>query len=860
MPSTRFNIGCVVLFCSILLSQFALAQPFTQARTERLSFGTFSGAVEANAAVTDPKMSKNARFVVFASTASNLVDTSSGVYNGFTNINGTRSHIYLADRQAGTLELITINAAATNAAPFDATNPVVSADGRYVAYVATTTGVQAIQMNTAIDGDLTDGNSCLRNPYCHVNYWVNGTHVWIRDRLANKNFIASQVTIPVKAQALSNGIRSTTSVKRLDDFGSDDCRVTATPGVDTLIPVMETLSIRMAQGIIAFSDPITGPQTISSAAAANPNMGGDGKFVVFDSTSNYLAGVANDDLLYSDPICNQDFNTTANDGLLPLSYIRLPDAYYLDSNGTTRDVFVRNGDTLSVQIASYGCQYHGAGGCSIQGNQDAVKGAISDDGTKVTWQSASGNLLDLDFNTTTDVYMSLRDSLNGEVQSLERISNASNRVVASNGASTEAAISADGRYIAFQSAGTNILTGDTNAKIDVFVYDTEFFTMVRCLNSSDTQGDSDSLLPKLAGAGEYVSFSSDSTNLGASSGFSNIFVGSLSKNTIGRLTSCRATLASPGSAGTGANATSIKANVGIVPVSETVNGVLTRRRTSAVSYQSTATNLHTGSADANGVADIFQAPTCSAADAAGDQDGDGTSDCFDQCWEDALKVEDIDTDSDGVADCEDGCISDPQKTAPGVCGCGVVDSDSDADGTPDCTDQCPTDPDKTSPGTCGCGQPDVDSNGNGVIDCVESTNPTPTPGGPTPTVTPGGSTPTPAPTATPTPTATPVFNAYNPATPELEKVTNSTLLGTISTDGLTGYTVKLFEIELYRKPLNSTSTTKKSYRLASNRTTITFRNQRVGSYQMRYRAVRDLNGSEQKTLWSSKSRRVTLRR
>lgn len=860
MPSTRFNLNCIIFLSSFVFAFGAFAQPFSQARTERLSFGTFTGAVEGNAAATNPKMSKNARFVVFQSTASNLVDTSSGVYNGFNNINGTRSHIYLADRQAGTLELITINAAGTNAAPFDATNPVVSSDGRYVAYVATTTGAQAVLMNSAIDGNLGDGNSCLRNPYCHVNYWVDGTHIWIRDRLANKNFIASQVTIPVKAQALSNGIRATTTVKRLQAFGDDDCQVTATPGVDTLIPVMETLSIRMAQGILTFSDPITGPQTISAASAANPNMGGDGRFVVFDSTSNYLAGVASDDLLYTDPICNQDFNLTANDGLLPLSYIRLPDAYYLDNNGTTRDVFVRDGEDLSVQIASYGCQYHGAGGCSVQGNQDAVKGAISDDGTKVTWQSASGNLLDLDFNTTTDVFMSLRDSLNGEVESLERISNATNRVVASNGASTEAAISADGRYIAFQSAGTNIITGDTNAKTDIFVYDTEFFTMVRCVNSSSTQGDGDSLLAKLAGAGEYVAFHSDSTNFGASSGVNNIFVGTLSKNTIGRLTSCTVTLASPGSAGTGANAAATSANVGIVPISETVNGVLTRKRTSAVSYQSAATNLHTGSADANAVADIFQAPTCSAEDASGDQDGDGTSDCFDQCWQDALKVEDNDTDSDGVADCEDGCVSDPQKTTPGVCGCGEVDSDSDADGTPDCTDQCPTDPDKTAPGVCGCGQPDEDQNGNGEIDCVESTNPTPTPGGPTATPTPGGSTPTPAATATPTPTATPVFNEYSPTTPSLEKVSNRTLLGTITTDGLTGYTVKRFEIERFRKAIGSSTTTKATFRLASSKRTITFRNLLTGTYQIRFRAVRDLNGSEQKTKWSEKSRKVTLRR
>ncbi|NMC62025.1 MAG: hypothetical protein GYA55_02535, partial [SAR324 cluster bacterium] len=33
-------------------------------------------------------------------------------------------------------------------------------------------------------------------------------------------------------------------------------------------------------------------------------------------------------------------------------------------------------------------------------------------------------------------------------------------------------------------------------------------------------------------------------------------------------------------------------------------------------------------------------------------------------------------------------------------------------------DACPSDPDKTVPGVCGCGTPDVDSNGNGILDCL----------------------------------------------------------------------------------------------------------------------------------------------
>lgn len=55
-------------------------------------------------------------------------------------------------------------------------------------------------------------------------------------------------------------------------------------------------------------------------------------------------------------------------------------------------------------------------------------------------------------------------------------------------------------------------------------------------------------------------------------------------------------------------------------------------------------------------------------------------------------------------------------------GNGVPDEcqvDSDGDGVIDACDGCPEDPDKTEPGVCGCGVPDVDADGDGVIDCLD---------------------------------------------------------------------------------------------------------------------------------------------
>ncbi|QQR85309.1 MAG: T9SS type A sorting domain-containing protein [Flavobacteriales bacterium] len=112
-----------------------------------------------------------------------------------------------------------------------------------------------------------------------------------------------------------------------------------------------------------------------------------------------------------------------------------------------------------------------------------------------------------------------------------------------------------------------------------------------------------------------------------------------------------------------------------------------------------------------------------------DADGDLTCDANDGCPNDPNKiapgecgcgVADTDTDGDLTADCNDGCPNDPNKIAPGICGCGVSDVDTDGDLTADCNDGCPADPNKIAPGACGCGVADTDTDSDGTADCNDA--------------------------------------------------------------------------------------------------------------------------------------------
>src|SRR5262245_4804455 len=87
-------------------------------------------------------------------------------------------------------------------------------------------------------------------------------------------------------------------------------------------------------------------------------------------------------------------------------------------------------------------------------------------------------------------------------------------VEAATGADLEHAMSRDGRYVAFASAASNLVSGDNNNMSDIFVHDRVARSTVRVsVGSGAVQANGDSSAPALSEDGRYVAFASNASNL-----------------------------------------------------------------------------------------------------------------------------------------------------------------------------------------------------------------------------------------------------------------------------------------------------------------------------------------------------------
>jgi Tol biopolymer transport system component len=228
---------------------------------------------------------------------------------------------------------------------------------------------------------------------------------------------------------------------------------------------------------------MAGPTTrvsVSQGVEANnassiPSISANGRFIVFRSTATNLGGG--------------------------------------DTNGF-QDIFVHDrgfGISTRVSVHSSGAQADG----------NSLSSSISANGRFVAFSSFATNLVDGDLNGKLDVFVHDRQHATTTLVSVHSLG------AQGDGHSLGPSISADGRFVAFESFASNLVEGDANGKKDIFVHDRKTGTTTRVSVDSDgVQGDGDSYSPAISANGQFVAFVSSATNLvaGDTNGSDDVFV------------------------------------------------------------------------------------------------------------------------------------------------------------------------------------------------------------------------------------------------------------------------------------------------------------------------------------------------
>jgi len=219
-----------------------------------------------------------------------------------------------------------------------------------------------------------------------------------------------------------------------------------------------------------------------SGYSYNPSISGDGRFVAFES----------------------DVST-----LVPEDTNNMSDIFVYDR---------QTGLPSRVSIDSY----------DVQGNVNSYNPSITDDGRYVAFASYATNLVGGDSNgMDSDIFV--HDRQTGQT---ERISVDSNGNQGSGG-SHYPSISSDGRYVAFVSDVSTLVSGDTNGLRDVFVHDRQTGETERVnLNSNGNEANASCPSPydartfSLSSDGRFVAFGSCADNLvpGDTNGYKDVFV------------------------------------------------------------------------------------------------------------------------------------------------------------------------------------------------------------------------------------------------------------------------------------------------------------------------------------------------
>ena len=266
----------------------------------------------------------------------------------------------------------------------------------------------------------------------------------------------------------------------------------------------------------------------------SPALSADGRFVAFGSLATNL--VPNDtntvrDVFVRDRLkgttervsvsssgaqadVDSDFPALSADGRY-VAFFSLATNLVQGATSGTGNIYLRDLKAGTTELLSVGL--HGE-----EGDGFSIDPSISADGRFVAFKSGATNLVPGDTNGAPDAFV--RDRLKGKT---ERVNVGPHGRQPDHGVFEHVAISASGRFVAFDSYATNLVPGDTNGTIDVFVHDRLTDKTERVsVGAGGAQAKGNSAFPMLSAGGRYVVFDSDATNLadGDTNGLDDFYV------------------------------------------------------------------------------------------------------------------------------------------------------------------------------------------------------------------------------------------------------------------------------------------------------------------------------------------------
>lgn len=530
------------------------ATPATAAPGDTFRVSVATGGAQATGDSSELALSADGRYIAFESSAPNLV---AGDTNG-------QSDIFVHDRQTGQTTRVSVSSAGVQANGASA-RPVISADGRYVAFESSATNLVADDTNGQTDifvhdrqtgqtvrASTSSGGGNANGASSFPSISANGRVVAFESSATNMVFGDTNGQTDIFVRDLQTGEIVRVSVS---SGGTQANNLSFTPSISAdgrTIAFASNASNLVAGDTNGTTDVFvhnrqTGQTTRVSVASDNtegngfsflPVISADGRVVAFASAAtNLVAGDTNGqpDVFVHDRQTGQttrmsvstggaqgngasQFPSLSPDGTVVAFSSTATNLVPGDTNGQP-DAFVhdrRTGRTTRVSLSIGGAQGDQAVPLIFRAH------ALSTDGRIVAFASNATNLVTGDTNGASDIFVHER-----RLTTTTRVSTATGGAQATGGASREPSISADGRFVAFSSYASTLVTDDTNSKSDVFIHDRQTGQTTRVSVASDgSQANDHSGSPSLSADGRYVAFYSSATNLvaGDTNGLGDIFV------------------------------------------------------------------------------------------------------------------------------------------------------------------------------------------------------------------------------------------------------------------------------------------------------------------------------------------------